>query len=116
MKQIEQGPDRRGLSGAVRTEEAEDLSRIDGHRQILDAAVLAVELAQSLRLDRGHEPMLAPARLLTATDDNFCQAVRRRSVAAPSARDSSVAPITTRTSTTSLPENDCPPDTRASAS
>ena len=59
MKEVEEGADRRRLSGAIRTEEAEDLPGLDGHRQILDAAVLAVELAHSICLDRGHREMLA---------------------------------------------------------
>ena len=62
MKQVEQGPDRRGLPGSVWPEKSEDLTLLDGHRQILDAAVLAVELAQSIRLDRGHQEMLAGPR------------------------------------------------------
>src|SRR5690349_2129060 len=43
--------DRRGLAGAVRSEEAEDLSGIDGERQVIDGKRLAKRLAEPAGVD-----------------------------------------------------------------
>ncbi len=48
--QVEHEPDRRRLSGAVRTEEPEDLAGLDREVEIDDSPVLAVELRQLLGL------------------------------------------------------------------
>jgi hypothetical protein len=49
--QVEQGPDRRGLAGAVGPEEAEDLALGDVEVDIDDAAVHPVRLGELLRAD-----------------------------------------------------------------
>ena len=49
--EVEQDPDRRGLAGAVRAEEAEDLALVDDEVDVDDAPVLAVRLGELLGLD-----------------------------------------------------------------
>jgi hypothetical protein len=53
MQEVEEGPDRRGLAGAVGSEEPEHLSGADGHRDVVDAARRAVALGQRLGRDDG---------------------------------------------------------------
>jgi hypothetical protein len=52
MDQAEQHPDRRGLAGAVRTEETVELTPIDGEIEAVDGGEVAVPLAQTDRSDR----------------------------------------------------------------
>ncbi len=51
--QVEQKADRRRLARAVGAEIAEDLAGLDPKVEVLDTALLAVELRQAHRLDRG---------------------------------------------------------------
>src|ERR1019366_1806851 len=53
--QVDDRPDRSGLAGAVRAEEAEHLALLDAEVDLDDPAVRAVRLGQLLGLDdRGH--------------------------------------------------------------
>ena len=57
--EVEQGPDRRGLAGAVGPQEAEDLALLDAQVHVDDPAVRAVRLGQPLGVDdRGHARLL----------------------------------------------------------
>ena len=49
--EVQERADRRGLPRTVRSEEAEDLARLDLQVEILDAAVVAVALRELVRLD-----------------------------------------------------------------
>ena len=51
VQQVQQGPDRRRLARPVGPEEPEDLARGHGHRDVLDPALRAVALGQTLGLD-----------------------------------------------------------------
>src|SRR5260221_9540464 len=51
--EVEENPDRRGLAGAVRSEEAEDLALIDGQVDADNAPERPVRLRELLGLDDG---------------------------------------------------------------
>jgi hypothetical protein len=58
--------DRRRLPGAVRTEHAEDLSSLDGERQIFDCDETAVLLAHAVRFDDRAHPLIRPSLMREA--------------------------------------------------
>jgi len=75
MKHVEQGADRRGLAGAVGTEEAEDLPCLDREGHVLDAPRLAVELGQAIGLDYRHALMLSADFSSRETKSHPCPTV-----------------------------------------
>ena len=68
--QAQEHPDRGGLAGAVRAQEAEDLALVDVGLQVDDAAALAIPPGQAAQLDRlGHAaPPIPRAWVIRRTD------------------------------------------------
>src|SRR5260221_7986442 len=72
--EVEEDPDRRGLAGAVRSEEAEDLALIDGQVDADNAPERPIRLRELLGLDDGGHaiPFLRSSRNRLITSGTSC--------------------------------------------